>query len=116
MDHRGGFDTLWSQLIDGSPAKQITDFEDSRIFSLIGRAIHVCWPSRGVQTNDVVRLAKPGDLEHYADYPVIDVVPNGGISDSCVLQRFARLCKNPSKSDTFCLCFLCFTCFSCLSV
>ena len=58
VDHRGGFDNIWAQPIDGSPAKQITDFKDSRIFSFDWSRDGRLLASRGVQTNDVVLITE----------------------------------------------------------
>ena len=58
VDHRGGVDNLWSQPLDGSPAKQITDFKDSRIFSFDWSHDGRLLASRGVQTNDVVLITE----------------------------------------------------------
>src|SRR5262249_3425511 len=33
VDHRGGVDNIWSYPLEGSPAKQLTDFKEGRIFS-----------------------------------------------------------------------------------
>ena len=58
VDHRGGFDNIWAQPIGGSPAKQITDFKDSRIFSFDWSRDGRLLASRGVQTNDVVLITE----------------------------------------------------------
>jgi serine/threonine protein kinase len=58
VDHRGGVDNLWTQPIDGSPAKQITEFKDSRIFSFDWSSDGRLLASRGVQTNDVVLITE----------------------------------------------------------
>ena len=58
VDHRGGFDNLWAQPIDGSAAKPITDFKDSRIFSFDWSRDSRLLVSRGVQTNDVVLISE----------------------------------------------------------
>lgn len=58
VDHRGGFDNLWVQPIDGSPARQVTDFRDSRIFSFDWSGDSRLLISRGVQTNDVVLISE----------------------------------------------------------
>jgi serine/threonine protein kinase/Tol biopolymer transport system component len=58
LDHRGGFDNLWSQPIDGSPARQVTVFKDSRIFSFDWSGDSRLLTSRGVQTNDVVLISE----------------------------------------------------------
>lgn len=58
VDHRGGIDNLWRQAVDGSPAKQITDFKDGRIFSFDWSRDSRLLASRGVQTNDVVLISE----------------------------------------------------------
>ena len=58
VDHRGGVDNLWAQPLDGYPAKQITDFKDSRIFSFDWSHDGRLLASRGVQTNDVVLITE----------------------------------------------------------
>jgi serine/threonine protein kinase len=58
IDHRGGFDNLWVQPIDGGPAKQLTNFKDSRIFSFDWSRDGRLLASRGVQTNDVVLISE----------------------------------------------------------
>jgi hypothetical protein len=58
VDHRGGFDNLWAQPIEGGPPKQITDFKDSRIFSFDWSRDGRLLASRGVQTNDVVLISE----------------------------------------------------------
>jgi Tol biopolymer transport system component len=57
IDRRGGFDNVWLQPIDGSPAKQLTDFKDSRIFSFDWSRDGRLLASRGVETNDVVLIS-----------------------------------------------------------
>jgi eukaryotic-like serine/threonine-protein kinase len=58
VDHRGGVDNLWSQPLDGSAAKQITDFKEGRIFSFDWSRDSRLSASRGVQTNDVVLISE----------------------------------------------------------
>ena len=58
VDHRGGFDNLWGQAIAGGAPKQITDFKDSRIFSIDWSRDGRLLASRGVQTNDVVLISE----------------------------------------------------------
>ncbi len=56
VDHRGGIDNIWGQPIDGSAAKQLTNFEDSRIFSFDWFKDGSLVASRGVITSDVVLI------------------------------------------------------------
>jgi eukaryotic-like serine/threonine-protein kinase len=58
VDHRGGVDNIWSQPLNGSLAKQVTDFKDSRIFSFDWSRDSRLLASRGVQTNDVVLISE----------------------------------------------------------
>ncbi len=57
VDHRGGFDNLWSQPLDGGAPKQVTNLKDSRIFSFDWSRDGRLLVSRGVQTNDVVLIS-----------------------------------------------------------
>ena len=57
VDHRGGFDNLWSQPLDGGAPKQVTNLKDSRIFSFDWSRDGRLLLSRGVQTNDVVLIS-----------------------------------------------------------
>jgi hypothetical protein len=57
IDHRGGVENVWGQSIDGGPAKQLTNFKDSRIFSFDWSREGRLLASRGVQTNDVVLIS-----------------------------------------------------------
>jgi hypothetical protein len=58
VDHRGRVDNLWGQSLDGSAARQITDFEEGRIFSFDWSRESRLLASRGVQTNDVVLISE----------------------------------------------------------
>jgi serine/threonine protein kinase/Tol biopolymer transport system component len=57
VDHRGGFDNIWLQPLDGGAPRQVTDFKDSRIFSFDWSRDGRLLLSRGVQTNDVVLIS-----------------------------------------------------------
>ena len=56
VDHLGGIDNLWGQPIDGGTPKQLTKFEEGKIFAFgwlkDGRVV----TSRGVITSDVVLI------------------------------------------------------------
>ena len=56
IDNRGGSSNIWSQPVDGSPARPLTDFKTGQIFSFAwardGRLAY----SRGIQTADVVLI------------------------------------------------------------
>jgi Tol biopolymer transport system component len=58
IDTRGGASNIWIQPIDGSPARQVTDFRSDRIFahswSPDGKSLAL---SRGKVTNDVVLIS-----------------------------------------------------------
>ena len=56
VDHSGGIDNLWGQPIEGGPAKQLTNFDDSRIFSFGWLKDGSLVTSRGVITSDVVLI------------------------------------------------------------
>jgi serine/threonine protein kinase len=64
LDTKGGISNLWSQPIDGGPAKQLTNFNNDRIFtfdwSRDGKQL-VC--ARGVQTTDVILIKDIGQSE-----------------------------------------------------
>ena len=57
IETRAGISNLWSQPIDGSAAKKITDWKSERIFDFAwsqdGKQLAL---SRGVITNDVVLM------------------------------------------------------------
>ena len=60
VDHRGGIDNLWGQPIEGGTAKQLTNFEDSKIFSFSWLKDGSLVASRGVVTSDVVLINDAG--------------------------------------------------------
>jgi serine/threonine protein kinase/Tol biopolymer transport system component len=60
LDNRGGVDNLWAQPIDGSPAKQLTNFTDNKIFSFYWSREGTLVTSRGVTTSDVVLISDAG--------------------------------------------------------
>ena len=56
VDHRGGFDNIWGQPIEGGEPKQLTNFEDSLIFSFDWMKDGSLVASRGVIMSDVVLI------------------------------------------------------------
>ena len=56
VDHRGGFDNIWGQPIEGGEPKQLTNFEDSLIFSFDWMKDGSLVASRGVVMSDVVLI------------------------------------------------------------
>ena len=56
VDHRGGFDNIWGQPIDGGAPKQLTNFEDSLILSFDWMKDGSLVASRGVIMSDVVLI------------------------------------------------------------
>jgi len=60
LDNHGGVDNLWGQPIDGGPAKQLTNFTDSKIFSFDWSRDGNLAASRGVITSDVVLISDVG--------------------------------------------------------
>lgn len=56
VDHRGGFDNIWGQPIEGGEPKQLTNFEDSSIFSFDWMKDGSLVASRGVIMSDVVLI------------------------------------------------------------
>ena len=56
VDHSGGIDNLWGQPIEGGAPKQLTNFDDSRIFSFGWLKDGSLVASRGVITSDVVLI------------------------------------------------------------
>jgi eukaryotic-like serine/threonine-protein kinase len=56
IDHRGGIDNLWGQPIEGGAAKQLTSFEDSKIFSFDWLKDGSLVASRGVIASDVILI------------------------------------------------------------
>src|SRR6266576_6429764 len=57
VDNRGGFENIWAQPIDGSAAKQVTDFRDRDIFSFDWSRDGNLVTSKGVITSDVVLIS-----------------------------------------------------------
>ena len=60
VDNRGGRENIWSQPIDGSSAKQLTDFTDRDIFSFDWSREGTLVASKGVITSDVVLISDAG--------------------------------------------------------
>jgi serine/threonine protein kinase/Tol biopolymer transport system component len=60
IDHAGGIDNIWGQPIAGGTPKQLTNFEDSRIFSFDWAKDGSLVASRGVITSDVVLIKDAG--------------------------------------------------------
>jgi serine/threonine protein kinase len=60
VDTRAGVQNLWVQLIDGSPAKQLTSFNETDIFAYDWSRTGSLVISRGVITGDVVLIADAG--------------------------------------------------------
>lgn len=56
VDHAGGFDNLWGQPIDGGAPKQLTKFDESKIFAFGWLKDGSLVASRGVITSDVVLI------------------------------------------------------------
>ena len=56
IDHRGGIDNIWGQPIEGGAPKQLTNFEDSKIFAFAWMKDGGLVASRGVITSDVVLI------------------------------------------------------------
>ena len=56
VDHRGGIDNIWGQPIDGASPRQLTNFEDSQIFSFAWLKDGSLVTSRGVIMSDVVLI------------------------------------------------------------
>jgi len=56
VDHAGGFDNLWGQPIDGGAPKQLTKFDESKIFAFGWLKDGSLVTSRGVITSDVVLI------------------------------------------------------------
>ena len=56
VDHRGGFDNVWGQPIDGGAPKQLTNFEESLIFAFDWMKDGSLVASRGVIMSDVVLI------------------------------------------------------------
>ena len=60
VDHAGGFDNLWGQPIDGGAPKQLTKFDESKIFAFGWLKDGSVVTSRGVITSDVVLIKDAG--------------------------------------------------------
>jgi eukaryotic-like serine/threonine-protein kinase len=60
VDHAGGIDNIWGQPIAGGTPKQLTNFEDGRIFSFDWAKDGSLVASRGVITSDVVLIKDAG--------------------------------------------------------
>ena len=56
VDHAGGIDNLWGQPIDGGAPKQLTKFEEGKIFAFGWLKDGSLVTSRGVITSDVVLI------------------------------------------------------------
>jgi Tol biopolymer transport system component len=57
IDTKAGIENLWVQPIDGGPAKQLTNFNESKIFSFDWSPDGSLVTSRGVITSDVVLIS-----------------------------------------------------------
>ena len=64
VDNRGGFENIWAQPIDGSAAKQVTDFRDRDIFSFDWSRDGNLVTSKGMITSDVVLVSDAVQLTH----------------------------------------------------
>jgi Tol biopolymer transport system component len=60
IDHAGGIDNIWGQPIAGGTPKQLTTFEDGRIFSFDWAKDGSLVASRGAITSDVVLIKDAG--------------------------------------------------------
>ncbi|HEY0766144.1 MAG TPA: protein kinase [Pyrinomonadaceae bacterium] len=60
VDHAGGIDNIWGQPIEGGAPKQLTNLDDSRIFSFDWAKDGSLVTSRGVITSDVVLIKDAG--------------------------------------------------------
>ena len=56
VDHSGGIDNLWGQPIDGGAPKQLTSFDEGKIFAFGWLKDGGLVTSRGVITSDVVLI------------------------------------------------------------
>jgi hypothetical protein len=56
VDHAGGNDNLWGQPIDGGVPKQLTKFDEGKIFAFGWLKDGSLAMSRGVITSDVVLI------------------------------------------------------------
>jgi len=57
IDTRGGIENLWTQSIDGGPPKQLTNFNENKIFAFDWSHDGSLVTSRGVLTSDVVLIS-----------------------------------------------------------
>ncbi|HEV8189841.1 MAG TPA: hypothetical protein VGP83_18950, partial [Pyrinomonadaceae bacterium] len=60
IDHAGGIDNIWGQPIAGGTPKQLTNLDESRIFSFDWAKDGSLVTSRGVITSDVVLIKDAG--------------------------------------------------------
>jgi len=60
LDSKGGVENLWAQPLEGGPAKQLTNFNESHIFSFDWAPDGTLISSRGVITSDVILIADAG--------------------------------------------------------
>jgi len=60
VDHSGGIDNLWGQPIDGGTPKQLTSFDEGKIFAFAWLKDGGLVTSRGVITADVVLIKDSG--------------------------------------------------------
>ena len=60
VDHAGGFDNLWGQPIEGGAPKQLTKFDEGKIFAFGWLKDGSLVTSRGVITSDVVLIKDAG--------------------------------------------------------
>jgi serine/threonine protein kinase/Tol biopolymer transport system component len=60
VDTHAGVENLWVQSLDGSPAKQLTNFNESHVFSFDWSRSGTLVTSRGVITGDVVLISDAG--------------------------------------------------------
>jgi Tol biopolymer transport system component len=56
VDHSGGIDNLWGQPIDGGAPRQLTKFDEGKIFAFGWLKDGSLVTSRGVITSDVVLI------------------------------------------------------------
>ena len=57
VDNRGGISNIWSQPIDGSPPRPVTDFHGGEIYSFAWSRDGNLAISRGMQTSDLVLIS-----------------------------------------------------------
>jgi Tol biopolymer transport system component len=57
LDTKAGIENIWTQSIEGGPAKQLTNFNESKIFSFGWSRDGALVTSRGVLTSDVVLIS-----------------------------------------------------------